>query len=370
MSINDNLSIPHFHITVIPEQLKKLNNNMYLEQWIPAVLRLDQDEYQIKLAYRGSHTRKFPKKSYQVKFISPMVYKGEREFHLNAEFADPSLIRNKLSFDFFTRIGALSPQTYHVLLYINEQFAGIYLKLESVDNRFLQTRELPDGPIYYAINSNANFSLLNPKTSEVKNSLEEGYMRKCGTAADDADLRTFIYKINTTPVAQFEAEIEKLLDVDSYLRWLAGAVCTQNFDGFIHNYALYRNRETERFTIIPWDYDATWGRNVNGRVLKHTYLPIEGFNTLTARILDVSSFRLSYCSLLHTIFREHFTEMALEPEIISLQQLLHPFIHLDPYVKDGEGIFLDERGFILSFIEKRRTFLMESIESFQAQKIR
>lgn len=60
--------------------------------------------------------------------------------------------------------------------------------------------------------------------------------------------------------------------------------------------------------------------------------------------------------------------MALEPEIISLQQLLHPFIHLDPNKKDGEGIFLDERGFILSFIEKRRTFLMESIEAFQAKK--
>lgn len=48
------------------------------------------------------------------------------------------------------------------------------------------------------------------------------------------------------------------MDADKYLRWLAGIVFTSNYDGFVHNYALYRNHETGLFEVIPWDYDATW----------------------------------------------------------------------------------------------------------------
>jgi len=360
----DNRGINSLYISVNPDQLSSLNRNVHSEIWIPAVLRHDENESEIKLAYRGSHTRKYPKKSFQLKFVAPDHYKGDQEVHLNAEFADPSLIRNKLSFDFFKRIGVLSPQADHVLLYMNERFAGIYLRIESVDKHFLQKRNLPDGPLYYAINSNANFSLLKARTSEVKSSLESGYLRKYGTHHDDAYLRDLIYKINITPKAQFEAEITKILDVDHYLRWLAGAVCTQNYDGFIHNYALYCNQEKSQFSIIPWDYDATWGRNVNGNVLNHTYLPLEGFNTLSARLLDVPAFRLSYGGLLHSIFRDHFTALELEPEIARLQQQIADYIHMDPHIKGNLSDFLAEREFILSFIEKRRAFLMKSLEGF------
>lgn len=354
-----------YQLQVDQDQLARLDINVRAELWIPAKLYIDETVYDIKLAYRGAHTRKFPKKSYQIKFISPNH--DIRQFHLNAEYADPSLIRNKLSFDFFTRIGAIAPQANHVLLYINEACAGIYLKLESVDKQFLQTRGLFDGPIYYAINSNANFSLLSPKTSDVKYALEAGYLRKYGSDKDDADLRRLIYTINTASIDRFEFEIEKLVNVEMYLRWLAGAICTQNVDGFIHNYALYRNRESSLFTIIPWDYDASWGRNVNGNIQAHTRLPIEGYNTLTARILDVATFRSAYCDLLRTIFRDHFTVSVLEPEIEQLQQLLLPVLHLDEAKKNNRAIFQDEKEYIKTFIQNRRAFLMDNLKSFEHQ---
>ncbi|TDF92553.1 CotH kinase family protein [Paenibacillus piri] len=358
-------SITTYYITVDPEPFASLNVNVSAELWIPAVLRLDRDEYQIKLAFRGAHTRKFPKKSFQIQFTYPELYEGQREIHLNAEYADPSLIRNKLSFEFFAGIGVLSPQTHYVLLYINEAFAGIYLKLEAVDELFLQRRELPVGPIYYAVNSDANFSLLQSRTDEVKDALEAGYVRKYGTDDDDQRLRAFIYTINITPVAQFEEAIEKLLDVDSYLRWLAGAVCTQNLDGFIHNYALYQNSQTGCFAIIPWDYDATWGRNVNGRILHPNRLAIDGRNTLSARILDIPKFRQYYCEILENILQTQFTEHKLEPMITALHECLEPFIGLDPYKKALAEEFASEPAFILSFIGKRNAFLQEQLESFK-----
>ena len=70
-----------------------------------------------------------------------------------------------------------------------------------------------------------------------------GYDQKIGSEKDILDLETFIAKINTIPQENFGEEITKYLDVKKYLIWLCGAVCTQNYDGFIHNYALYRNSE-------------------------------------------------------------------------------------------------------------------------------
>ena len=58
---------------------------------------------------------------------------------------------------------------------------------------------------------------------------------------------------------------------------LLGVIFTQNFDGFVHNYALYRNAETGLVEVIPWDYDATWGRDVNGKVMREDYLRITRF---------------------------------------------------------------------------------------------
>lgn len=81
---------------------------------------------------------------------------------------DPSLIRNKLSLDFFHDIGVLSPKSQHVFIKINGQIQGVYLQLESVDENFLKNRGLPSGSIYYAIDDDANFSLMSERDKDVK----------------------------------------------------------------------------------------------------------------------------------------------------------------------------------------------------------
>ena len=97
------------------------------------------------------------------------------------------------------------------------------------------------GPIFYAVDGDANFSLMSDLDKEVKKSLEFGYEIKYGTKQDEYNLQEMIIKINTISQEEFENEIIKYINVDKYLRWLAGVVFTQNFDGFVHNYALYRN---------------------------------------------------------------------------------------------------------------------------------
>ncbi|SDP18771.1 CotH protein [Paenibacillus sp. yr247] len=155
-------TIPKYNIMIGHEGLEKLQSNIWNEEPVPSKLEVGNDSYDIGITYRGNHIRKFRKKSYRMEFGEYNDYFEAREVHLNAEYCDPSLIRNKLALDFFQILGILSPKSKHVFIEINGNPMGIYLQLESVDDLFLCKRQLEEGAIYYADDYHANFSLLTP----------------------------------------------------------------------------------------------------------------------------------------------------------------------------------------------------------------
>ena len=146
-----------------------------------------------------------------------------------------------------------------------------------------------------------------------------------------------------------------------YFRWLIGVVCTQNFDGFVHNYALYVN-EQGRFQVLPWDYDATWGRDIHGEEMPFDYIPVNGFNTLTARLLDIPSFKRAYYTLFQHVLATHFVEDRLCPIIEKWHESIEDRIGDDPYTKDRKDILHSERDLIRQYINKRRRYLQTEIK--------
>lgn len=351
-----------YEIFINPKWLQKLEDDIWQDEHVPALLKIGEKRYKIGFNHRGNVIRKKKKKSYNIIFQKPYLVDGAHEIHLNAEYDDISLSRNKLSLDFFDRIGVISPHSKHVLLYLNGFCKGIYLELESFDQHLLKKRNLPDGPIIYATNYFANFSLVSPE-NELKTSLDEGYTIKYGDQNHLSLLEDFIEMINTFSNEDFQDEVGKILDIEKYLKWLAGVVCTQNFDGFIHNYALYLNSESNLFEITPWDYDGTWGRDLHGRKLDHDFVPISGYNTLTGRLLHIYPYRLKYKEILSSILENHFCLDTLEAIIEEQFQTLQPYIKTDPYINMDEKLFNKEKDVILKFIEQRNSYLKREMAS-------
>jgi spore coat protein H len=355
------MQLPKYDIFIHPMDWKELKSDIWIDEPVPATLKTGKKRYEIDLAYRGSHIRKFKKKSYHVTFYKPKTFGMAHEIHLNAEYKDSSLIRNKLSLDFFADIGTLSPSSHHVQLSINGKHEGIYLQLESVDENFLKKRNLPDGPIFYAIDDDANFSLISPIDKGTKTQLDLGYERKIGSENDSLKLAEFIFKLNTTSKAEYEKVISEYLDVDKYLRWLAGVVCTQNYDGFVHNYALYQNGETKLFEVIPWDYDATWGRDIHGDRMEFDYVRLEGFNTLTARLLDIPNFRKRYFEIMYSVLDTQFTVEFIAPKVENLYGTIRSSFLQDPYIQKHIGVFDREPELIYEFIKDRNAYLRKEL---------
>jgi spore coat protein H len=356
--------IPSYFVIIEEEDLEELRSDIWNDIPVSAFLTVENVTYAIYIAYRGSYTREFRKKSYYIEFNNPRTFIGAREIHLNAEYKDPSLIRNKLSLDFFRDLGVLSPDSQHINLTRNGSFKGVYLQLESVDDLFLKKRALPSGPIYYAVSNNANFALM--RNGEQKESLISGYHRKFGNQSDDESLHVLINTINSISLTDFSAKIPQYINIDNYFRWHAGVVCTMNYDGFTHNYALYRNSHTGLFEIIPWDYDATWGRKVDGGTMRYNFIPIEGVkdNNLSSLLLQVPEFRKLYRNIMEEILETRFTVEYLENKLIPLHQALRPHLLIDPYKKKSIHKFDGEPEFIFKFIRARNRYLKKHLLDF------
>lgn len=357
-------SIPSYFLIIDKDDLNCLRKNLKSDEPVFAKLKVGDSTYRINIAYRGSYTREMRKRSYTFYFNEEKKFFDARMIHLNAEYRDPSLMRNKLSFDFFKELKVLAPNSQHIRLFRNDELKGLYLQLESVDDLFLKKRNLPEGPIYYAENNNANFSLT--RDGRKKRSRLSGYYQAFGTSTDDQHLREFISKINTTSKFDFPEIILQYLNIDTFLGWLIGAVCTMNNDGFTHNYSLYRNKVTGLYEIMPWDYDGTWGRKISGGVMDHTYVPFEGNkeNHLIDLILQVPEFRKMYKEKLEEILETKFTVGFMEDKVMKLHQSIRPDFLLDPYKKHKIDLFDQEPDFIFQFIHKRNEYLKSKIKSY------
>lgn len=363
--VGDDMSeiVPSYILTIDEDELNILRENLLNDYAAPAKLMIDQIDYKIRLGYRGAYTRKFRKRSYIVHFKNANNILGAHAIHLNAEYKDPSIMRNKLSLDFFQDLGVLAPDCKHINFFRNETFRGIYLQLESVDDLFLQKRNLPPGPIYYATNNDANFSF--ERDGRRKRSLLSGMQRANGLLSDDQYLIDLITVINNTHRKDFHYHIQNYINIEKYFNWLVGVVCTMNNDGFNHNYSLYRNSDNGLFEIMPWDYDATWGRKISGGIMDHKYVPIEGKpgNMLKDRLLEIPDFCKIYKEKLEEILETKYTVNYLEDKVAALHDLIRPYYLLDPYINDNIDIFDYEPEMILQFVRNRNLFLKANLKN-------
>jgi spore coat protein H len=79
--------------------------------------------------------------------------------NLNAEYRDKRLIRQKLSSDMFAHIVLPCFQSQFVQVNMNNQFFGLYLKVENIDDHFAKKVTLnPKSNLYKATKDGACLS--------------------------------------------------------------------------------------------------------------------------------------------------------------------------------------------------------------------
>jgi spore coat protein H len=322
--------------------------------WLEAAVRI-----------RGAHSRRFPRKSLQVDLVgtrlpdAPPAGHTVRRVHLNADYIDPTLMRSALSYRLFEQVGAPAPLCRHAFLTISGEPGALYVALESVDRDFCRRRGWAPGPIYYAVNRNANFALTSPTTQSLKHPLDLGYRPVQG--ADTAPLRRMLMDINLASDRGFASAVERWVDVTGYLRWLMVAVFVGNRDGFVHNYALYRQPESGQFRIIPWDYDATWGIDIHGRPARLDRVPLGGWNNLSRRLLANSYYRRQYQQMFLDALDGELSPGEIDPLIDKMSEAILPWLDKDLERRGDRNRFPVEVTALKGWARDRRNLLLAEL---------
>jgi len=291
------------------------------------------------------------------------TFLGLRALVLDNSYTDPSALRELLAMKTFARAGLPAPREAYARLFVNNEYAGLYVIVEPIDRTFV-TRVFgaaegnieAGGYLYeYTWIREYGFDYLGPSL--------ETYAEIFAPRTRETDAVSRLYQplemlaraINDTPPDQFETTVGALLDLPAIVKFLAVQRVSGEIDGFIgnwgmNNFYLYRFRDGSPARLLPWDADHSfWALDepVDHRL---------DTNVLVRRVMEIPALRRLYLETLVSTARA-ITEAApgdgqgwLEREAERLAALIAPAVAADPVspfpFAEFEGNVLGLRGLL------------------------
>lgn len=186
-------------------------------------------------------------------------YYGLKKLNLNNNYGDASYMREYICYRIMGEMGILVPATSYTHITINGEEWGLYLAVEPIDEVFLE-RTFGDsaGDLYKPDGTGADLVYRGDDMSEYP-----GLVLKTNEETSDGSAILDLMK-----ALESGEGLEDVLDVDEVLRYLAANVALANYDSYLgnttHNYYLYE--QDGYFTIVPWDYNYSFGGFGGGEV--------------------------------------------------------------------------------------------------------
>ena len=191
---------------------------------------------------------------------------------------DETYLNEKFSMDLFQSYGLFAQHVTfaHLFLEIDDEVHdyGIYTLFEPIDKKFME-RRLPkaasDGDLYKVLwqqfgpaTLESGYPALAIGIRDVSKNYRPSYdLKNNKRTSDHSALKAFIHDINTKDGEAFYAYIESHFEVDLFLRYLAINVLIGNPDDYRamgNNYYLYHNPSTDKWMVIPYDFDHGLGQ--------------------------------------------------------------------------------------------------------------
>ena len=266
--VYDESDLAYIHITVDPEDLEWMYDNVESDSMHLATLQfqnafINETVDSIGFRLRGNTSRNADKKSFKVDFnhfISGREFYGLQKLNLNGEHNDPSIIRSKLSWDFYEDIGMKSSRASHATLYINNEYFGLYISIEHIDDTFLTRNfENDKGNLWKCIWP-ADLTYRGNEPDDYHPYYSETRPYELKTNKNDYEyvkLARLINVIHETPDS-----LEMVLDIKTTLQYFAMNVLTGSWDDYRflrNNFYLYHNPDDDLIYWLPFDYDNSFG---------------------------------------------------------------------------------------------------------------
>jgi len=341
----------------------------------------------VGLRYKGNSSFRAPgagpKRPFHVdvnRFEKGLSFLGLAAFNLNNNAMDPSQMRESLAYALFRDAGVPAPRTAYVVVYLHvpgvfdNQYLGLYTMVELVDKTFLRGRFDTDGGLLLKPEGARDLPYLGNRWADYKTR----YVAKTGGDTQTRQrLIDFVRLIRDADDPSFERQLESLLDVDEFLRFLAVNTVLSNLDSFFgtgHNFYLYVHPQTLKVIWIPWDLNEAFAGFIPAgppevQMDLSIWRPYMGENRLVQRVLAIPRHRQAYRDLLQRLITTSFDPRRMEKRIAATEALIRQAIADEK--KAPAAIRPDEPNRFLDNLVRQkpalRPFVNRRVESIAAQ---
>ncbi len=347
----DDTTLPEIHISIDQSYLDQIlapgsedSEEEFSADFLFTSENYEANEPNVGFRLRGNTSRNSEKKSFKVAFNAfekGRDLEGLEKLNLNGEHNDPSIIRSKLCWDLMGKMGVASPRSNHVKLYINEEYRGLYINVEHIDEEFAGDHfGDKTGNLYKCLYpADLNYKGENPDLYKEMGSGRRTYELTINEDVDDySDLANFIKVLNKTPLNDLPTELEKVFDVHSYLKILAVEIMTGHWDNYgfnQNNYYLYHNPVDDKFYYIPYDMDNTFAVDFFGNPDFAEHDMYEWYDDdrtrpLTQRLMSLQRYRRLLSFYMEELL-EYYDPEVLFPRVDALKVLIQEAAEADTY---------------------------------------
>ncbi|MBL9174025.1 MAG: CotH kinase family protein [Verrucomicrobiales bacterium] len=286
-----------FVITVAPKFANQLREDP--RSYVPATIQVGTRGFTnvgIHLKGAAGSSRSFDDRPALTlnfdKFVKDQVFSGLDKLHLNNSVQDGTFLSESIASRLYREAGVPTARSGHAFVRLNGRDLGLYVLKEGYDSLFIR-RNFPPG-------TNAPGNLYDGGFLQ---DVDQGLELDAGKGpTDGSDLRR-LRRAAGAPVSRRAAELDRALDVDRFLTFLAIQALTDDWDGYgrnRNNYRLYFDPVSGKAEFIPHGMDQLF------REIDSTVDPDwEGF--VARRAMELPEFQTRYQARLKELANRNFT---------------------------------------------------------------
>ncbi len=239
-------------------------------------------------------------------------WRGLSEFKLHNNKQDLAQVRQSLSYQVFTAAGVAAPRCRLAHVTVNGMDLGIYSQVEAIDDAFL-TRQF----------GNKNGNLYEAAISDFRPGWMATFERKNNKASPSrADLEAVTKALQHDDDRLLD-QLEKVIDVDAFIRFWAVESLINHWDGFAgdqNNSFIYHDPATDKLRFIAWGADDTFSH-------RNLFVPFQppasvlAVGVLPRRLYNHYLTREKYRQCLRELLATVWNEQKLLAEVSRMEKL-------------------------------------------------
>ncbi len=184
------------------------------------------------------------------RLASGQTFHGLKKLHLNNSVQDTTYLSEKLCREMFEAAGVPAPRAGHAVVALNDRRLGLYVLVEGVNKQFLK-RYFPQtgGNVYDGHSQQDVHQRLRANSGDAPK--------------DQARLADLAAAARLSNLAARRVALEKTLDVERFLSFMAVEVLVEHWDGYSlgrNNFRIFHDLAADRMVFLPQGLDQTFQR--------------------------------------------------------------------------------------------------------------